>query len=336
MIKPVRFGVIGTGRITRRLVADMQSTEGVTVSVIASRTQQRAQWFADQYGIENAVSAYSELVNRDDVDAVYIALPPSLHAEWSIEAAQNGKHILCEKPLALNATEAMKIAKVARDNDVRWLDATGWLHHERTDAFAEMLASGRLGKVSHISSAVSFFSPFQSDDHRLSKELGGGCLLDLGWYAGGLARFAAGRLPERVFATAVYDDAEGQTHAVPMRVTAMLWFAGQVTATLSCGFDTATRKWFEVAGSDASLVCDDFTRPWAQKPARCWVHAASGEVDQLAYQGNQEMSLISRLVGDQPLEALQQQAIDTHRLLDALDRSIQNNEIVNLEPLPCE
>ncbi|QDT10243.1 Gfo/Idh/MocA family protein [Planctomycetes bacterium K23_9] len=324
----VRFGIIGTGRITRRLVADLQSTDNVSVSAIASRTDERARWYADQYGIANAVTGYQELIDRDDVDAVYISLPPSLHKEWSIAAANASKHILCEKPLALTTDEATQIDQAAKANQVRWLDATAWLHHGRTQAIASAIADGRLGKVGHISAAVSFFQPFQSGDHRLDASLGGGCLLDLAWYAGGLIRFAAKGLPTKVFASAIDDSEIGS--GVPQRVTAMLWFDDNVTATLSCGYDTATRKWFEIAGSAASVVCDDFTRPWADKPARCWIHAASGDVQQLAYEGNQEQEMILRLIGDSPLDSLQCQAIDTHRILDALAESIRLGEPVSV------
>ena len=127
---PTRVGVIGTGRITRRLVADLQSTDDVSVTAIASRTEDRARWYADQYGIANALTGYQTLLDRDDVDAVYISLPPSLHHQWAVAAADAGKHLLCEKPLALNKKEAVEIQSAAARNKVRWLDATGWLHHE--------------------------------------------------------------------------------------------------------------------------------------------------------------------------------------------------------------
>ena len=97
-----------------------------------------------------------------------------------------------------------------------------------------------------------------------------------------------------------------------------------MTATVSCGYDTATRKWFEVAGSAASLVCDDFTRPWADRAHRCWIHEASGKVQSHTFQGSQERAMIARLVGDEPLENLQTLAIDTHRILDALQHSAAN------------
>ncbi len=320
MTNSTRFGIIGTGRITRRLVADLQSTDGVSVTAIASRSDQRAKWYGDQYGIAKAVEGYQALLERDDVDAVYISLPPSMHAQWSIAAAKCGKHILCEKPLAVSVAETTSIDEAARAGGVRWLDATAWLHHERTETFASWIAAGRFGKIGHISASVSFYQPFQSDDHRLDPVLGGGCILDLGWYAAGLIRFVTGGLPTKVTAEALMVD------GVSQRLTAMMHFDDEVTATISCGYDTATRKWFEIAGSEASLICDDFTRPWAGRPARCWIHDAAGNVTSENFDGSQERRMIQRLISDEPLDQYQRQAIDTQRIIEAIQQSIEINE----------
>lgn len=320
----IRFGVLGTGRITRRLVADLQSTDGVDVTVIASRTADKARWCADQYGIAAGIEGYENLLRRDDVDAVYIALPPSMHAQWAIAAAEHGKHVLCEKPLAMSFEQADSIRMACDAQGVRWLDATAWLHHDRTAAVATWLGEQRLGTVGHVSAAVSFYQPFQSGDHRLDPALGGGCLLDLGWYAGGLIRFATGSLPRSVQADALI------RQGVTQRLTAMLWFKQDITATLSCGYDTATRKWFEIAGSTASLVCDDFTRPWADRPHRCWIHDASGTVQQQTFEGSQERAMIRRLIGSETLESWQSLALDTQRILDALEESITTGQRVDL------
>lgn len=319
-----RFGVIGTGRITRRLVADLQSTDGVSVTAIASRTADRARWCADQYGVVDAVEGYQPLLQRDDVDAVYVSLPPSMHAEWSIAAAEHGKHVLCEKPLATSTAEAEAIDAACRKNNTRWLAAAAWLHHRRTAAITDWIVGNRLGTIGHLSAAVSFYQPFQSGDHRLDASLGGGCLLDLGWYTAGLTRFAAGRCPSKVLADAVI------RQGITQRLTALLWFANDITATISCGYDTATRKWFEIAGSTASLVCDDFTRPWADRPTRCWIHDASGQVEQHTFEGNQERAMISRLVGGETIEPWQVQALDTQRILDALAESVERGGVVEL------
>lgn len=345
---PIRFGILGTGRITRRLVADLQSTPGANVSAIASRTSERARWYADSYGIANGVEGYSELIQRDDVDAVYVALPPSLHEEWMMAAAQAGKHVLCEKPLATDSAATQRMADTCQQANVHWLDATAWLHHDRTDLFRTWLANAtapqgenafRLGALRHVSSAVSFFNPFQSGDHRQDASLGGGCLLDLGWYAAGMLRFANNGLPQTVQAQCV------MRGGVPYRVTAMMDFPNDVSATMSCAFDTATRKWFEIAGEEASIVCDDFTRPWPDKPARGWVHEASGKVHPFSCECHQEHRMIERLLGwidstqedaslwqsaETPWSDYHRQAIETQRLLEAIETSMKNQQTVTL------
>ena len=316
----MRFGVLGTGRITRRIVADIQSTDGASVTAIASRTAERAKWYADEYGVACGVEGYENLISREDVDAVYIALPPSMHAKWSIESAEQGRHVLCEKPLATSLEELMAVRNACEKANVRWLDATSWLHHERTEAFARWIKGDALGKIGHISASLSFYKPFQSDEHRLDASLGGGCILDLGWYVGGLVQFAlrccgASSMPHRVESDVII------TNDVPLRLNAILRFENQITASLSCGYDTSTRKWFEVAGSTASLICDDFTRPWPDRPARCWIHDAAGKAEQHQFEGNQERRMIAKFISDAPLDDLQDQAIATQSLLDQIRRN---------------
>ncbi len=366
---PIRFGVLGTGRITRRLVADLQSTPGSTVTAIASRGAERARWAADSLGIAAAVDGYDGLLARDDVDAVYVALPPSLHHRWTLAACGAGKHVLCEKPVALTAAEVTEMINAATRANVRFLDATAWLHHARTEQFRRWLTTAtpqadaaiaaakqdelfadesqadddrltfKLGPLRHVSAAVSFPNPFQSGDHRLDANLGGGALLDLGWYAAGMIRFATAGLPEQVYATAVIRD------GIDVRVSATMRFTDETTATMSCGFDTSTRKWCEIAGENSSIVCDDFTRPWADKPARSWVHEASGKVHSFVppiENCHQEREMIARLVdwirtgpsadGRNPWQSFHDQALQTQRLLDALGTSIATAAPVRLEP----
>jgi predicted dehydrogenase len=320
----MRFGILGTGRITRRLVADLQSTPGVSVTAIASREAARASWCGSEYGIANTVEGYDTLLKSDLVDAVYIALPPSIHAQWSIAAAQAGKHILCEKPLATSLEEATSIASAASAASVRWLDATAWLHHPRTVAMRQMVADGQIGKVQHISAAVSFFEPFQDNDHRRHADLGGGCLLDLAWYAAGVAIAVAGPVRKAFASTSLRDGAV-------FRVSGMLWFDNNVTATLNCGYDIATRKWMEWAGDQASIICDDFTRPWADRPPRLWIHNRAGNVASHQFAGSQERLMIETLAGDADLTAFHLQALHTQASLDAMIRSATSEQVESVK-----
>jgi predicted dehydrogenase len=191
----------------------------------------------------------------------------------------------------------------------------------------ELTLGGRLGKLGHISVAVSFYRPFQSDEHRLNPKLGGGCLLDLGWYTSGLTCHFAGSLPRKVFADSI------EENGVPIRLNAMLWFENDLTASFSCGYDTATRKWFEIAGSEASLICDDFTRPWADRATRFWIHDAKGEVKPHESSDRQEQRMIETLIGDQPLNRYNQLALQTQTVLDALAESARSGHPVELRSL---
>ncbi len=322
----MHFGILGTGRITRRLVADLQSTPCVRVSAIASRDAARAAWCGSQYGIANTFEGYQALLDSDLIDAVYIALPPSIHAQWSIAAAQAGKHILCEKPLATTLEEAKSIDAAAKLAGVRWLDATAWHHHPRTAAMHGIVAEGQLGQLRHISAAVSFFEPFQDNDHRRDASLGGGCLLDLGWYAAGSAIAVAGPV-RRVFASTLLRD------GAVFRASAMLWFDDDVTATINCGYDTATRKWTEWAGDRASIICDDFIRPWIDRPGRIWIHDRMGAVVSHQFSGSQERMMIEALVDGRDLQSFHQQALRTQATLDALIRSANSQQV---ETVSCD
>lgn len=324
--RKTRFGVLGTGRITRRLIADLQSIDDIEVTAVASRELSRARWCADQHGIPAFVEGYENLLKREDVDAVYIALPPSLHHPFSIATAEHKKDLLCEKPIAMNTKQLKEIDAAFKNN--RWLDATAWLHHPRTHEFTKWIDKESLGRLSHLSAALSFHQPFQSNDHRLTPELGGGCLLDLGWYVFGFTHFFLRKMPVAIYADAL------TLEGIPQRVNALLWFDEEITATVSCGYDAATRKWFEVAGSSASLICDDFTRPWHDRPTRCWIHEASGKVQSFSFEGNQERKMIQKFLSGDSLKQFQNQAIATQIILDAAAESIQTGERIEIADVP--
>lgn len=322
----MRFGVLGTGRITRRMVAEIQSTPGADVAVIASRDADRARWSGGQFGIARWVEGYENVLADPHVDAVYVALPPSLHARWCLAAAAAGKHVLCEKPLAIDGDEAVQIHDALTAAGLRWLDATAWLHHERTADMLARLAAGELGTLKHVSAAVSFFEPFQDRDHRRDADLGGGCLLDLGWYAAGCAVAAAGK-PQTVLARCRSEK------GIIVRADAIVTFDNGVTASVNCGYDTSTRKWCEWAGDRASIVCDDFTRPWHDRPPRVWIHDRAGAVQKLEYSGSQERNMIAAFCGDGDLSGFERQALRTQAVLDAMLAAGDSGQV---ESVRCE
>jgi predicted dehydrogenase len=286
--RPLRWGILGTAYIATKVGRAIHRARGAVLAAVASREKSRAQaWiashtrgpgaadearaFLDPGSPVAACGGYLELLEDPDIDAVYIPLPPSLHCEWTCLAARYGKHVLCEKPLGLNLAEAEQMADACTAAKRQLMDGVMWLHHERTPAMREFVRSETLGSLRRVTAGFSNGANLDPSNIRFQRELGGGALGDLGWYCVGAVLWAFGELPERVFATARYE------REVDMNLSAMLWFRGDRMASFDCGFDVVWRKWFEIAGTRGSIVCDDFVNPWDSGKARFWVHDSQGK-----------------------------------------------------------
>ncbi len=266
---------MGTARIARTVVPQITASEHAEVVAVASRSLDKARLFAGEFGIRTAYGSYEELLTDDNVDAVYIPLPPSMHCEWTFLAAAAGKHVLCEKPLAINASQAQQMLDAAIRHRIVLLDAVMWYHTARAEAMRAIVHSGQLGEVRQVTSAFTFPGNALAEDNlRFSACLGGGSLLDIGWYCVGLSLWMLQQMPERVFATARWRD------DIDLRMNGILWFPQDQMATFESGFDAVRRRWMEVAGTNAALVCDDFTKPWNADKPRFWIHNAEGTSEQ--------------------------------------------------------
>ena len=275
MPSKIRIGIMSTARITKTVVPQMIASEHAEVVAVASRSFGKARSFADEFGIPDALDSYDKLLSDSNIDAVYIPLPPSMHCEWTIKAAAAGKHILCEKPLAVDARQAQQMIDAAIRHKVVLLDAVMWYHTARARAMKDIVTSGQLGDVRQVTSAFTFPGQALAEDNlRFSAALGGGSLLDVGWYCVGMSLWMLQQMPSRVFATAQWRD------GIDMRMNGMLWFPNGQMATFESGFDAVRRRWMEVAGTNGALVCDDFTKPWNVDKPRFWFHNADGTSDQ--------------------------------------------------------
>ena len=275
MTPPVRIGIMGTARIARTVVPQMTASEHANVVAVASRSIDKARTFAGEFGLRTAYGSYEKLLTDDSVDAVYIPLPPSMHCEWTIRAAEAGKHVLCEKPLAINAPQAQQMLEAAFQHQIVLLDAVMWYHTARAEVMRNIVLSGQLGQVRQITSAFTFpGNALAGDNLRFSATLGGGSLLDIGWYCVGMSLWMLQQMPERVFGTAQWRD------DIDLRMNGILWFPHDQMASFESGFDAVRRRWMEVAGTKAALVCDDFTKPWNADKPRFWIHSADGTSDQ--------------------------------------------------------
>ncbi|MEQ8785617.1 MAG: Gfo/Idh/MocA family oxidoreductase [Pirellulaceae bacterium] len=327
----IRWGILGTARIASRVVGPaIRAAEGSQLAAIASRSPERAEAWAGEHGAERSYVGYEALLDDPAIDAVYIPLPPSLHAEWTIRAAERGKHVLCEKPLAPSLAEAEQMTAACRRHGVQFMDGQHWLHHPRTTDMRARILGGELGVVRRVTSAFAWnWDELVLDDLRMQRALGGGSLLDLGWYCVTAALWAFDAMPERVWATGRY------VNDVDVSLSAVLWFPGDRVASFDCAFDLMLRKWFEIAGNRGSLVCDDFPRAWNIDKPRFWIHGGEGKASEhVAAPLVQEVCMIeafTRGIRSGTLnEDWPRQAVDVQRVCDALDRAARSGSVVNL------
>jgi len=198
MIDKVRWGVLGVANIaTKKVIPAMQAGEWATILGIASRDLSKAEAAASQLGIQKSYGSYQDLLDDDDIEAVYIPLPNHLHVEWSIKAAQAGKHVLCEKPISLSVAEALALLDVRENTGVNIQEAFMVQTHPQWIAVLSLIKDGRIGSVRSV---MAYFSYNNQDPKNIRniREIGGGGLMDIGCYLIFCSRLIFGTEPRRV------------------------------------------------------------------------------------------------------------------------------------------
>jgi xylose dehydrogenase (NAD/NADP) len=250
--RPVRWGILSTANINRKVIPGAKASPKVELVGVASRTQERAEQYASWWEIPRAYGSYDALLGDDEIDAVYISLPNTLHCEWSVKAMEAGKHVLCEKPLSRHPDE-VAAAFDAADRTGRLLsEAFMWRHNPQTARLKELVEGGAIGELRLVRSTFSY-SLYDEANIRLRTEVEGGALMDVGCYNVSASRFFGGE-PERVFAEAWY----GPT-GTDWVFTATMRLPRNVIATFDCGTALTNRDELEAIGSEGSLFVDD---PW--------------------------------------------------------------------------
>src|SRR5512137_1116848 len=255
----LRWGLLGTARINRMLIPPLRVSAGNRLLAVASRDAARAAAYASEWGIERAHGSYEALLADPEIDAVYIPLPNHLHAEWTIRAARAGKHVLCEKPLALTVAEVDAMEAAAREAGIVLAEAFMYRHHPQTLKAKELLDGGAIGAVRFVRGTFSF--PLnRPNDVRLRPEWGGGCLWDVGCYPLSFTRFLLGAEPIEVFGSQVL----GPT-GIDETFAGQLVFPGGVLAQVDAGFRSPFRAELEIAGSTGTIRV---RHPWKPDPGQ--------------------------------------------------------------------
>jgi xylose dehydrogenase (NAD/NADP) len=243
----LRWGILGSARIAIGSVIPgiKQSKTGV-VAAIASRGLEKAQATAQANDIPTAYGSYEELLADNSIDAVYIPLPNHLHKEWTIRAAAAGKHVLCEKPCALDAAEAKAMLSACTTAGVQFAEAFMYRHHPRYDRIKAIFRSGEIGELRGIHSVFTFNNAGDNKNVRYQRALGGGSIYDVGCYPISAARYL---LEEEPQAATVHAFFSKEHDDVDMMASGLLEFNGGIALTFDCGMWANFRNTLEVLGT---------------------------------------------------------------------------------------
>lgn len=257
-MKHLRLGVLGAARITPTAIVAPSRTGLARLIAVGARDESRARSFAEEHGFEKVCDSYREVIDDDEVEAVYNALPNGLHAEWNLAAIAAGKHVLSEKPSASNAEEAAKVLDAVNSSRVKFMEAFHYRYHPVMQKMIDLVSSGQLGEIYHVEveAGVPLTDP---EDPRLSFDLAGGSLMDIGCYAVHALRHLGpvlGGEPTITQATAIERDG---LPGIDEHMEATLRFPSGATARFVSGFTfTSPRFTLRIEGTDALAYAYNF------------------------------------------------------------------------------
>lgn len=328
-MEKVRWGLLSTANINKMLIPAIRESERGELTAVASRSAEHAKVYAAEWEIPLAFGSYQELIESDQVDAVYIGLPNHLHVEWSIKAMENGKHVLCEKPFALTLEEMDQAIAVAESTGMVVSEAFMYRHHPQTKIAGEFVHSGSIGEISVVRGIFAF----RLDDRtniRLVPEWGGGSIWDIGCYPISIAQFFMDSPPQWVFA----DQFLGQTGAEEIMVGQMHYGYGRM-AQFTSSFRTPYHTYVEVLGTKGRLSMNSPFRIDVGKP-RLMVHPRDGDpmelevpYDKHLYLGEVEDMHHAILDGAKPYISLEETRNHIRTIL-ALITSAETHQTVRL------
>jgi D-xylose 1-dehydrogenase (NADP+, D-xylono-1,5-lactone-forming) len=276
----IRWGILGTARINRRVIPAMRLARRSELVAIASRDRKRAATYAREWSIPRTAAGYHTLLGDPGIDAVYIPLPNTDHVRWTLAAIAAGKHVLCEKPLALDSADVDRIATAASAANVVVEEGFMYRHEPLTARVIALINDGAIGTVRAVVSGFTFALDTTANI-RLDPSLGGGALWDVGSYPVTYAQLITGHEPKMVFGTAHW-----HASGVDDEFMGLLRFNEGVTANIYGGFRAAYRTWLEVLGSDGGLTVPNPFRPGPLETLELKRH---GNVEQIAVTGSPEI-----------------------------------------------
>ncbi len=327
---PIRWGILSTARIARRSVGPgiLKARNGV-LRAVASRSLERARGFAAELEIPTAYGSYEDLLADPEIDAVYIPLPTALHHRWVIATARAGKHVLVDKPFAVDAAQAVEMVHACREAGVQLLEGFMYRYDPRHARLRQLVAEGAIGDLRQINTAFCFPITRDPANVRLSTELAGGALGDLGTYCVSVSRLHMGGEPRRL-AAQMTDDPE---FGVDFDGNALLEFDDGRTAMVAFSFLSSRRHFLELVGTDGTLRVERHVLAPGESTS-IETHTLRGVVTELfppfdTYQAEVE-NLGDAIRGEAAPLVDGDEAIRQMRVLDAVRESARSGEWVAL------
>lgn len=326
----VRWGQISTAAIgTVKVLPGMKKSANAEIVAICSRDLKSAQTAARALGIPKAYGSYEELLRDPEVDAVYNPLPNHLHVPWSIKALEAGKHVLCEKPIAMNAAEAQTLLDASkRFPHLKIMEAFMYRHHPQWKKAKQLVDDGKIGELRTIH---SFFSYYNNDPKNIRNQadIGGGGLMDIGCYNISLSRFIFGAEPGRVVSVVEYDP----TLHTDRLVSGILDF-GRGTSTFTCSTQLSSYQRVNIYGTTGRIEIEiPFNAP-PDRPCKIW-HQADGKLEEIVFDiadqyGLQGQAMSLAILNDTPVPTPLEDAVANMRVIDAIFASGRSSAWVTL------
>jgi predicted dehydrogenase len=317
----VRWGIISTANIgTETVIPAMQKGEFTEITGIASRDLATAQATAKKLGIPKAYGSYEEMLADPEIEAIYNPLPNHLHVPWSIQALEAGKHVLCEKPVAMNTAEARQLLDASKQYpQLKVMEAFMYRHHPQWQRAKQLVSEGKIGELRTIQ---SFFSYFLQDPANIRNiaEYGGGGLMDIGCYNISLSRFIFGAEPRRILGIVEYDP-QFKTD----RLASGILDFGNGTATFTCSTQLANYQRVNIFGTKGRVEIEiPFNAP-TEKPCRMWLQTEAGTEEMVLETANQytiqgdlfSQAVLNRTAVPTPLE----DAVANMKVIEAVFQS---------------
>lgn len=323
----INWGLLSTARINRELIPPLKSSKRNRLLGVASRDLARGQAYAREWGIPRAYGSYEEMLADPEIDAVYNPLPNHLHAEWTIKAARAGKHVLCEKPIALSTTEVDEIAAAARENKVIVAEAFMYRHHPANLRVKEMVDAGEIGRILLVRGEFSFLLT-RPDDIRWKPEMGGGSIWDVGCYPVSYSIMLAGCAPVEVTAWQVLAPS-----GVDELFSGQMRFESGLLAQFNSAFALPYNTFMEIRGSEGRI---DVPSPFRVEDRARLVVTRSGKTQTLRfprfllYSGEVEQMYDAIVEGKPQRVTLEQSRLHIATLSALLESARNGGKVVHL------